>query len=697
MSDISYLNFDLSIERSGEGYRARVVHSPAGQASVQFSPPFSELELENFVLRIGRTRRGLRRLESPEMEAAKTVGGRLFEAVFDDQVLASLRSSLDEAGRQGVGLRIRLRLAEAPELLDVPWEYLYNSTLNRFLSLSVETPLVRYLELPERIRPLAVRPPLRVLVMISSPRDRPPLDVEREWENLRQALGDLERRELVVLERLEEATLTALLRRLRREEYHVFHFIGHGGFDQQAQDGVLIFEDEEERSRLLSGQYLGALLRDERTLRLAILNACEGARSARSDPFAGVAQSLVQQGVPAVIAMQFEITDEAAIVLAQEFYSALADGYPVDAALSEARKAIFARGNDVEWGTPVLYMRAPDGRIFDVEQVRRTGREQPQRQPDVAIVDEPQAPGETLRIKQRLQAMPRPWLWGGLSLVLVLLLISCGLALKAMGVIARPTPTQVAQTTSVPTPTATTLQDTLTAQPSTSTPTMTPTLTAEPPSSTPAPTGTRETGFFSVSAQAADALVSLGQSERISLMYPSLSPNMGFVVADTAYIVARQSGAGAVVGNEVNFTFATAPFSRAHTATIAAVDADRLLILLKAKDKLTTKGVVLASAKGLGVGDRVHLYSRRESFVEGTVEAVDVSVSVQISSEEEVKLSGVFSTSSVSVTGDSGTPVFDVQGRAVGIVVDVSKTSSIVLPMEQVCASFRQYLSSACQ
>jgi len=100
---------------------------------------------------------------------------------------------------------------------------------------------------------------------------------------------------------------------------------------------------------------------------VAILNACEGARSSKSDPFAGSAQSLVQQGIPAVIAMQFEIADDVASTFAHEFYGALADGYPIDAALTEARKAIFAAGREVEWGTPVLYLRAPDGRIFDVE------------------------------------------------------------------------------------------------------------------------------------------------------------------------------------------------------------------------------------------------------------------------------------------------------------------------------------------
>ena len=58
--------------------------------------------------------------------------------------------------------------------------------------------------------------------------------------------------------------------------------------------------------------------------------------------------------------MQFEITDDAAITFSHDFYAAIADGYPVDAALAEARKAIFTSGNDVEWGTPVLYMRTPD-------------------------------------------------------------------------------------------------------------------------------------------------------------------------------------------------------------------------------------------------------------------------------------------------------------------------------------------------
>src|SRR5215218_6445266 len=64
--------------------------------------------------------------------------------------------------------------------------------------------------------------------------------------------------------------------------------------------------------------------------------------------------------------MQFEITDLAAITFTSELYGAVADGYPLDAALSQARQAIYTEVSEIEWATPVLYLRAPDGRIFDI-------------------------------------------------------------------------------------------------------------------------------------------------------------------------------------------------------------------------------------------------------------------------------------------------------------------------------------------
>jgi outer membrane protein assembly factor BamD (BamD/ComL family) len=367
MEEPKYLDFELRIEKKGQRYEAAVLHSPCGEASYTFRRPFSDLEVENFVLRMGGARRVARRISSPEMQTARQFGSKLFEAVFCEDIRTCFISSQNEAKHHNLGLRLKLRV-EAPELINIPWEYLYDASLGRFLSLFENSPIVRYIDVRERISPLAVKPPLSVLVMVSSPTDYPTLDVARERANLQQALGVLADEGMLTLEWVEKANLPTLADCLLRGRYHIFHYIGHGGFDERSQDGVLVLEDEQCLGQWASGERLAVLLGNQPTLRLVILNACEGARTSCDDPFAGAATTLVRTGnVPAVVAMQFAITDEAAITFARGFYSALAVGRPVDAAVTQARLAIFAAGNDVEWGTPVLYMRSPDGRIFDVE------------------------------------------------------------------------------------------------------------------------------------------------------------------------------------------------------------------------------------------------------------------------------------------------------------------------------------------
>lgn len=226
--------------------------------------------------------------------------------------------------------------------------------------------MVRYPDLPKPVQPLRVQAPLQIVMVVSSPSDYDQLDVARERELLEDALTDAIADGRVELTVMEKPTLSALQQTLRRQQVHILHYIGHGGFDRQTDQGVLLFEDDQGRGKRVGASSLGTILYDHDPLRLVVLNACEGARTGTDDPFAGVAPELARRGAPAVIAMQFEITDQAAITFGHEFYMALADGYPVDAATAAARKAIFARGNGLEWATPVLYLRAPDGMIFDL-------------------------------------------------------------------------------------------------------------------------------------------------------------------------------------------------------------------------------------------------------------------------------------------------------------------------------------------
>ena len=54
------------------------------------------------------------------------------------------------------------------------------------------------------------------------------------------------------------------------------------------------------------------------------------------------------------------------MVFSSWFYTSLVAGEPVDAAVGRARNAVFAPGQPhAEWCTPVLFMRSPDGILFD--------------------------------------------------------------------------------------------------------------------------------------------------------------------------------------------------------------------------------------------------------------------------------------------------------------------------------------------
>jgi formylglycine-generating enzyme required for sulfatase activity/tetratricopeptide (TPR) repeat protein len=152
-----------------------------------------------------------------------------------------------------------------------------------------------------------------------------------------------------------------------REPWNIFHFIGHGRFDERSDEGYITLVNEEGRAAELRAAELVRLLADYPSLRLVLLNSCEGARSGGRSIFSSTAATLVRRGIPAVLAMQYEISDRAATEFARVFYRALAYGMSVDEAVVEARQAIcLAVTNTVEWGTPVLYSRCDDGVLFEM-------------------------------------------------------------------------------------------------------------------------------------------------------------------------------------------------------------------------------------------------------------------------------------------------------------------------------------------
>jgi len=386
---MDYLDFELEIGHgSGREYPVAVIRSPAGEVRETMRFPFDELVLENRLqaLQIALLRSGgrRRRVLSPEEQTAQEFGRDLFNALFTGEVRSRFDVSLRQAAQESKGLRLKLRI-QSPELAALPWEFLYDERRGEYLCLSKNTPPIRYLELPQPIQPLTVTPPFRILAMIASPRNLPLLDVDRERQRVEGAVEDLRSEGLMNLMWLPGQTWRVLQQTMRRGPWHVFHFIGHGGFDPNMDEGLIALADEQGQSKLMRATQLGRLLADHYPLRLVVLNACEGARGSESDIFSSTAAILVRRGIPAVLAMQYEITDRAAIEFSRVFYEALADGYPVDAAVAEARIAVdMAVTNTLEWGTPVLYMRSPDGVLFDLSPIPEPTPPEPEPPPPEA-------------------------------------------------------------------------------------------------------------------------------------------------------------------------------------------------------------------------------------------------------------------------------------------------------------------------
>jgi tetratricopeptide (TPR) repeat protein len=363
-------DFDIEISPPvGNRYPVAVLNSPSGQARAAMDLPWDDdaLEarlaaLEDAVLGGGAT---------AARQDTQTFGSQLFDALLTGEVRTVYDRSRQAMAAQNEGLRLKLRV-NAPELATVPWEFLYDPRAGEFLALSRLTPVVRYLELPLGEQALAVKPPLRILGLVAGPTDAPPLDVQREKARLEQAVQPLQAAGQVELVWLEEQSWRSLQAAMQAGPWHVFHFVGHAAFDPRSAEGVLLLANDDGRAAPVSAGQLAGLLADHRTLRLAVLNACEGARGSEQSRFSSIAAGLVRRGLPAVLAMQYEISDRAAIEFTASFYSALAAGLPIDAATSEARKAIdLALAGSLEWGTPLLIMRTPDGALWDVQQRRK--------------------------------------------------------------------------------------------------------------------------------------------------------------------------------------------------------------------------------------------------------------------------------------------------------------------------------------
>jgi hypothetical protein len=371
---MEYADFVLAIGSGQDGRFPVSVSSPAGEGSGTFEPPFRPEALEPLLAGLARA---LIVEEEGSPDEARTpadprrLGDEIFRALFTGQVLDLYNRSLGFVqARQQTGLRVRIQVDPAASELDwfyqVPWEFL-GAAGGRFLSLDRLSPVIRYLNVDRAVEPAPVEGSVRILVVSSCPQGLPPLDLARERQQIEETWA---RQTGIEAKFLERASAVSLRENLLDWPAHVVHFMGHGDFVTRTGEGALLFETPARQPDPVTGAMLATLLQLPKPPALVVLNACDTARWVGMrgfDPFAGVATALVKGGLLAVVAMQFPITDRAALAFSEALYRRLAAGDPVDAAVTEGRLAIYAKEPGTwEWATPVLFSRVPTGRILAI-------------------------------------------------------------------------------------------------------------------------------------------------------------------------------------------------------------------------------------------------------------------------------------------------------------------------------------------
>lgn len=355
----------MALDRTDEGPISQVRRSPGGQGLTSFVNPFRPRELQQLWQLLSEAQRA-GKVDAPSHTLALEAGKRLFEAAFAGEVLGCLRVGYDYAAIGGAPLRLHVDLSATPEYEALPWELLYHPERAEFVALADQTPFARYIGLQQRVLPVKKPAPLRLLVVAAGPAGYPRVDVDHEWIALLDSIDFLGAERKLIVERLHKPTLFDLQRKLREHEYHLVHIIAHGVTDKATGAGQLILEDEMGRSRPVNGQHLGALMRDHFSLRGMVLAAPTQIPVATDHRgLMDVARHLVRRGVGAVIAPQLHVGPAAWIAFCHTLYTQLARFAPVDQAVTHARRAMTATGNDLSWAAPVLLTRVTDGVLFD--------------------------------------------------------------------------------------------------------------------------------------------------------------------------------------------------------------------------------------------------------------------------------------------------------------------------------------------
>ena len=257
-----------------------------------------------------------------------------------------------------------------------PWEFLHHpgGGADGYFLRSHGVVLVREVSAQRNLT--SANPPLKVLLALARPPGLPDTDAGGMTEVLNAYARRPKRIELSIADSERFAALRSKVEAFRPD---VFHFHGHGDgrggvmFPDSPGNELINFTFSDTpigQGVATDGQAIAAMFKGHQP-ELVLFTACNTALA--QVPFTDVAQRLagIGTGIPAVIAMQFQVGLPVVATFARALYDALTAGEPVASAFSQATSAL----NDVNvekfgkldssrgFGTPVLFLKQAEGRL----------------------------------------------------------------------------------------------------------------------------------------------------------------------------------------------------------------------------------------------------------------------------------------------------------------------------------------------
>lgn len=307
------------------------------------------------------------------------LGISLWNWLFQGSILNTLEHSIGIANGKDKPLRLRLDIRD-PDLIALPWEIMQSQPGKPSASLSPHLLFSRTTNNVESLPTLPVSQSLNVLLVVGENTSASTklsasaqyLHLEKEADILVKALTsygyDVGNSQGIGVkcdvDTLLQPTPEQLIAQLETKTYNVFFYAGHG---LSAPDGGVIYLQPD---RTINGTELAQIL-TRYQVKLCVFNACRLAQPAIINRQAlensSLAEVLIHHGVPAVLGMRDQITDEEAITFIQTFAQALAARHSIDRAVAIARQQLLTlyKFNFPAWTLPILYLHPEfDGELL---------------------------------------------------------------------------------------------------------------------------------------------------------------------------------------------------------------------------------------------------------------------------------------------------------------------------------------------